>query len=583
LVTGGRPDDLVQTTATNNTASEKLGKVTTTKEVTQVQALSTNKSTNTSSVADDNNVVTTDKTVVGTTNKAVSTSKERRVDTTEDLVTTDLALGGTGVGTALIELLRALLGTTGKLTTIDGVEALVVLDVARADQGSGLVGECGAVDLEGTVGITVVLDSRGSTTESTSEGLEVATGSGTVISVLVVIGSFVVLVLILVVGVLSGLGLSGGSNSSAFSGSGNVAQDGRGVLSHDSGGLVSTDSDGNERALASGLGISGGSGRDNNLALIGNSRGSGRSLGGGSLDGTGTSIRSSNSATRARSELSKVKLISDIGNVEVGKVDEVSGEDTTSTSEGLLHVGNGRGNFFLSGVENKELLGVDAAKLKVNIVASETSASVVVHITRRERASEKGKVGVSAEGGELAGELKSNGLVDGQSVVGGSILVRDESANLRVDSRLIAQNAGDTNTTGVTLDGLEHQRTSHTTDVADSLRVGEGLVGGSLLKTVKVGDIAGTLLSSSVTKKTKDGILDVEGVLELHELIGNAENDTVRLLLRDLTLVDRGALGDGGSGSQAEHGTSRGDGGELHIEGFWGFFELKRLFKNRLS
>lgn len=184
-------------------------------------------------------------------------------------------------------------------------------------------------------------------------------------------------------------------------------------MSYDSGGLVSIDSDGNERVFVSGFGISGGSGRDNNFVFIGNSRGSGRSFGGGSFDGIGISIRSSNSVIRVRSELSKVKFISDIGNVEVGKVDEVSGEDIISISEGLFYVGNGRGNFFFSGVENKEFFGVDVVKFKVNIVVSEISVSVVVYIIRRECVSEKGKVGVSVEGGELVGEFKSNGFVDG--------------------------------------------------------------------------------------------------------------------------------------------------------------------------
>lgn len=86
-------------------------------------------------------------------------------------------------------------------------------------------------------------------------------------------------------------------------------------------------------------------------------------------------------------------------------------------------------------------------------------------------------------------------------------------------------------------------------DVVDSFCVGEGLVGGSLFKIVKVGDIVGIFLSSSVIKKIKDGILDVEGVFEFYEFIGNVENDIVRLFLRDLMFVDRGVFGDGVSGS----------------------------------
>lgn len=102
-------------------------------------------------------------------------------------------------GDAVLLLLLALLGTAGELAAVDGVEAGVVLDVARAGQGGVGGGEGVAVDGEGAVGAGRELDGRGGTAEGSGEGLDVARGTALVLVSVVVVLVVVAVVVVLVV------------------------------------------------------------------------------------------------------------------------------------------------------------------------------------------------------------------------------------------------------------------------------------------------------------------------------------------------------------------------------------------------
>ncbi len=73
-------------------------------------------------------------------------------------------------------------------------------------------------------------------------------------------------------------------------------------------------------------------------------------------------------------------------------------------------------------------------------------------------------------------------------------------------------------------------------DVTGRLGVGEGLVGHNLLQAVQIVDFRGALGSSGVAKKSKDSVLNVEGVVQLESGVGGPEDSLVRVLLGDLAL-----------------------------------------------
>ena len=162
------------------------------------------------------------------------------------------------------------------------------------------------------------------------------------------------------------------------------------------------------------------------------------------------------------------------------------------------------------------------------------------YVARGKGATEKGKVGVGTDSSKLLGQLKGDGLVQGAGISGGSILVLGEGGNLGIDSLVGAKNALDTDTASVPLNGLEQESSSHATNVLGLLGVGESLIGSLLLETVEVGDLTSTLGGGSVTQKTEDGVLDSLGVVQVEQVAGDGEHEVVRVLLRNLSLVDVG-------------------------------------------
>lgn len=132
-----------------------------------------------------------------------------------------------------------------------------------------------------------------------------------------------------------------------------------------------------------------------------------------------------------------------------------------------------------------------------------------------------------------------------------------QSSNLGVDCDFVAKNALQTNRAGVPLNSAEKHGHGEAVDllllILEQQSVAEGLVGSDLMKAVQVLNKASALSSGSVSEETEDGVLDLENVVELQELLGGGEKEFVRELLRN--------LGGGIPGEGSQDG-----GGMLHDE-----------------
>lgn len=112
-----------------------------------------------------------------------------------------------------------------------------------------------------------------------------------------------------------------------------------------------------------------------------------------------------------------------------------------------------------------------------------------------------------------------------------------QGSNLRVDSLLGAELAGNTNTSGVSLDRLEQKSAGHAAEVTGGFRVGKGLVSSFLLQAGEVGHLSRAGGGSGITQEAKDGVLDLLGVVQVEKLAGDDQDEVMRVFLGDLTLV----------------------------------------------
>jgi len=109
-----------------------------------------------------------------------------------------------------------------------------------------------------------------------------------------------------------------------------------------------------------------------------------------------------------------------------------------------------------------------------------------------------------------------------------------DGSDLGVDSRLIAQRASLANRQGVLLESAEQDGIDLAVEITSSLGVGKGLVGNNLLQAVQVGNIGRTKGGSGIAQQREDGVLNLEGVVQLQCQVGSAEDGLVRVLLRHL-------------------------------------------------
>lgn len=167
-----------------------------------------------------------------------------------------------------------------------------------------------------------------------------------------------------------------------------------------------------------------------------------------------------------------------------------------------------------------------------------------------------GQVGVSADRRQLLGNFEGNVLVAGRRL-GGRVLVLGDGSNLGVDSSLVAENALETDTASVALEGAEQDGVGLAFEITRSLRVAEGLVGNDLLQAVEVGDVGRAFGSSLVTEETKDGILDGQGVVELQIGVDDSQDSFMGVLLRNLALAHLGVEADFASRRTARKGNDR--------------------------
>lgn len=192
------------------------------------------------------------------------------------------------------------------------------------------------------------------------------------------------------------------------------------------------------------------------------------------------------------------------------------------------------------------------------------------YLARGKRSGLQGNKRVTTNGGDLDSGSQLNGRVDLGGTGGGGVLVLLEGVDLGVDGGLVAVDAELADGEGVLLDGAEEDGVDLAVEIAGRLGVGEGLVGDDLLQAVEVGDVGGAGSGRRVAEEGKDGVLDLEGVVELEEGVGGAENGLVRVLLGHLTPHQAGGthpapeLGDitsAGHAGQAEEGDF-----VLHVE-----------------
>lgn len=129
-----------------------------------------------------------------------------------------------------------------------------------------------------------------------------------------------------------------------------------------------------------------------------------------------------------------------------------------------------------------------------------------------------------------------------------------DGSNLRVHSSLVAENGSLANSGGVPLQGTEHDGVSLAVNITSSLGVGESLVGNDLLEAVEVLDVGCTLGSGSVAEQGEDGILDLQGVVELKVRLGGGDDCLVGVLLGNLPLNNGVVEGNLAGSSQAGEG-----------------------------
>jgi hypothetical protein len=95
---------------------------------------------------------------------------------------------------------------------------------------------------------------------------------------------------------------------------------------------------------------------------------------------------------------------------------------------------DGGEDLFLGSVGNEEVLGEDAAFGIGLVVAGVAGAGGVIDVAGLEGAGLEGLERVTADGGDLSGELENDVLVDLGSAVGGGVLMLGKSSDLGVDS-----------------------------------------------------------------------------------------------------------------------------------------------------
>lgn len=192
------------------------------------------------------------------------------------------------------------------------------------------------------------------------------------------------------------------------------------------------------------------------------------------------------------------------------------------------------------------------------------------YLARGKRGGLQGDGRVATNGGDLDGNGQLNGGVDLGGTGGGGVLVLLEGVDLGVDGGLVAVDAELADGEGVLLDGAEEDGVDLAVEIAGRLGVGEGLVGDDLLQAVEVRDVGGADGRSRVAEEGKDGVLDLEGVVELEEDVGGPQDGLVGVLLGHLTPHQAGGthpapeLGDvasAGHAGQAEEGDF-----VLHVE-----------------
>lgn len=157
---------------------------------------------------------------------------------------------------------------------------------------------------------------------------------------------------------------------------------------------------------------------------------------------------------------------------------------------GLVNVLNGAGlnsseNLLFRSILDEQALREDATFGVVLVVAGVTSRGRVANLAGRKGTGEKGLEWVTADDGNLDGELKNDGLVDGCSVVRGGILVLSKNRDLRVDR--CDSSAGDgrkTDLTSVALKSAVLKSCNLASNIASRNSVGESLVGRSLLEAI---------------------------------------------------------------------------------------------------
>ncbi len=159
----------------------------------------------------------------------------------------------------------------------------------------------------------------------------------------------------------------------------------------------------------------------------------------------------------------------------------------------------------------------------------------ITNITGGEGAAVESKLGIGANGGQSLGDSELD-ISIARGLRRGGVLVLGDAGDLGVDGGLGAENAGEADLAGVALEGAEDDGLGLAVDVASGLCVGEGLVGNDLLEAVQVLDVGSTLGGGGVAQEGKDGVGDVQGVVELQGRVDDAEGSLVRVLLGNLTL-----------------------------------------------
>lgn len=160
---------------------------------------------------------------------------------------------------------------------------------------------------------------------------------------------------------------------------------------------------------------------------------------------------------------------------------------------------------------------------------------MATYITGSKGTTQECKIRIRPNALELLRQFQCNALVDGSSIRRSWVLMRLYCLDFRIHSLFGASYTCEADLSGVSLQSLIHQCSSHQPQVSRGFSISKSLVSSLLLEAVKVGHASSTAGCSCIAKKSKYSIFDAFRVILAKCFICNGEEQVVRMFLRNFS------------------------------------------------